>query len=245
MISNWCDRQNAAQAQQPWSAKTIIAGVLAYAFFSSQLATFQHISSQPIVALSPQGSDVPQLRERTELGQAPLAGAAPDLGRQLPGMENPSRPSRPARAEKTSTPSSQLTQASDAIDRDISGNSERRAVNRERNHSNRHDDSGTNWSSIVSTLFSLGLILYVRRRMSQYAAKQTSKGFSWLGEQLAGLAKRATAAQSQQGTSVPVKAAAPTKATSAHYPAPATVSGTRAPKPTSSVTPRKSVVSRR
>ena len=247
-MMNVLARQNSAYVQQPWTVKTVVLGVLAYAFFSSQMATFQDISSQNMTAVSA------GLREATQLPDVTAPDAATDLGHLLPGMAKPARPYRPSRAVETPTPAYRLTPAFEAINQSISNTPEARSV-----ASNRTEDSSTNWSSIVTTFFSLGLILYFRWRMSQYAAKQTSKGFSWLGQQLARLANRATAAPTGMGLSVPVNAKPESAATSAPYSRPATVSGSTAPPrestapsrkstapPRESKTPpRKSVVSRR
>ena len=246
-MMNVLARQNSAYVQQPWPAKTVMLGVLAYAFFSSHMATFQNISSQNMTAVSAGLRETPQLREATQLPDVIAPDAAADLGHLLPGMAKPARPNRPSRAIETTTPAYRLTPAFEAIDQSNSNTPEVRSV-----ASNRDEDSGTNWTSVASTLLSLGLILYVRRRMSQYAAKQTSKGFSWLGQQLSRLAKRATAAPTGMGLSVPVNAKPEAAATSAPYSTPATVSGSPAPsrKSTappreSTAPPRKSVVSRR
>ena len=240
-MMNVLARQNSAYVQQPWPAKTVVLGIVAYAFFSSHMATFHNISSQNMTAVSA------ELREATQLPDVTAPDAAADLGHLLPGMAKPARPNRPSRAIKTTTPAYRLTPAFEAIDQSNSNTPEVRSV-----ASNRDEDSGTNWTSVASTLLSLGLILYVRQRMSQYAAKQTSKGFSWLWQQLVRLVKRATAAPTGIGLSVPVNAKPEAAATSAPYSTPATVSGSPAPsrKSTappreSTAPPRKSVVSRR
>ena len=239
MISKLFAYQNATSVQQPWSKKQIALGVFAYCIISSQFTTFQNISSKHTEPVSSNLSGEYQDRD----------AVAPDASHFLPGMSLPKTRQQPDAYGDEPKTALQLTPAFKSIDHTISKVPEPGAGTHQQ-----HQSSGTDWISLASTLFSLGLILYVRRRMSQYAAKQTSKGFSWLGQQVAGLAKSAKAAATEMSSKVPANVKPAAATASAAYSA--TVSGTARPASTMSVSrpaavrkttapPRKSVVSRR